>query len=72
MKSIEELREELARQILELALADSNAQFKLDSFKATAKPPDRKPTAEIPANDAMSIFQARVRRAAEAKDGADE
>lgn len=62
--SIEELREQLARQILLLALDDDNAQFKLDSYKATQKPPERgKPDLAAPA-DAMSIFQARVRKAA--------
>lgn len=70
-KSIEELREALARQILELALDDPNAQFKLDSYKATARPPDRRPS-EAVTNDAMSVFQARVRKAAEARDGSEQ
>lgn len=68
-QTIEELREELARQILMLALEDSNPQYKLDSYKATQKPPERGKHAEVAPNESMSIFQERVRKA---RDGANQ
>lgn len=73
MKSIDELREALARQILELALEDPNAQFKLDSYKATARPAsDRGKVAESSPADGMAIFRDRVKKAELGGDGADE
>ena len=68
MKSIDQLREELARQILDLALEDPNLQLKLDAYKATQKPPERGKQVETSVPDMMSIMRERVRQA----DGADQ
>lgn len=73
-KTIAQLRQELTRQILEIALDDDNPQYKLDALKATVergKAQNESPTSEP--MDAMSVFQSRVRKAAETgpPDGAD-
>lgn len=72
-KTLAQLRDELARQILEIALQDENPQYKLDAFKATQERgrPQTQAAAEEPM-DGMSIFAARVRKASETgADGAD-
>ena len=66
-RSIDELREELARQILETAIDSDNPQFKVDAFKALEKwgmTKGKITTAPQPGS-AMTAFQARVRRAEE-------
>lgn len=66
-RTIEELREELARQILETAIESDNPQFKVDAFKALEKwgmTRGKQATASEPGG-AMHAFQARVRRAEE-------
>ena len=68
-KTIEQLREELARQILETAIDSDNPQFKVDAFKALEKwgiSRGNKTTPTTPGpGSAMSSFQARVKRAEE-------
>jgi len=61
--SIEELREQLARQILEIALSEDNAQFKLDSYRATQERGRGRPP-ETPAQPVgMEMFRERLRKA---------
>lgn len=68
-KSIDDLRDELAKQILELAIKSDNPQYKVDAFKATerygktvaAKPAVTPP----PGSNGMAAFAARVKRAEE-------
>jgi restriction endonuclease Mrr len=70
-ESIDDLREQLARQILEAALKSDNAQFKVDAFKALEKYGMKggKP-AENPAGaGAMASFHERVKRAEMGIDG---
>ena len=62
-ESIEELREILAKQILELAIEDENVQLKLDAYKATQERGTRKVAEKVAATDGMAIFQARVAKA---------
>lgn len=75
-KSIAQLRDELARQILEFALKDDNPQYKLDAFKATVE--RGKAQAQAPVDeptDTMTTFMTRVRQAAVAgaePDGAEQ
>jgi hypothetical protein len=62
--SIEELREILAKQILELAIDDENPQFKLDAYRATAERGTKRGTEKLTApTDGMTIFQERVKQA---------
>jgi hypothetical protein len=73
-KTIEEMRERLAHQILEIALESDNPQLKLDAFKATEK--SVKIAAAKPANDpsagGMAVFQRRMKAAAGQGDDDDE
>jgi len=69
MKTIDQLREELALQIIELALASDNEQFKLDSYRATAERGKPKPTTPEQQPGGMTIFRQRVKQA-ETKNGA--
>lgn len=66
-QSIEQLRETLARQILEAAIASDNPQYKVDAFKALEKyGMGKTKVAETGASaGAMTVFQARVKRAEE-------
>lgn len=63
--SIEQLRDELCRQILIMALADSSFQAKLDSYKATQRPPDRTKQTDAAPADMMAVFKGRVARASQ-------
>lgn len=69
-ETIDELRDQLAKQILELAIKSDNPQYKVDAFKATerygktaavAKPAVNPP----PGSNGMAAFAARVKRAEE-------
>lgn len=65
-ETIENLRERLARQILEGALNDKNLQMKVDAFKALEKwGISKKPTADEAPASPMAGFAARVKRAEE-------
>jgi hypothetical protein len=69
-KSIEELREELARQILEIAINDENPQYKLDAYKAiNVKPAKIEKATPV---DAMTIFQQRVSAASGRENGSEQ
>lgn len=63
--SIEALRAELAEQILRLAIASDNPQYKVDAFKATER--YGKSAAKAPGGEAaaggMAVFHARLRQA---------
>lgn len=62
-KTLDQMRGELMRQILEIALETDNPQFKLDAFKCTqerGKAPT--PAAEMTV-DAMTTFRNRVLKA---------
>ena len=62
--SNEDLMADLKRQILELAIASDNPQFKLDAFKAVVeRGKAAKPVEAPPVDDAMTIFQRSVKRA---------
>jgi uncharacterized coiled-coil protein SlyX len=69
MKTIDELREELARQVLEIALETDNPQLKLDALARTAergKTAAAKPAVNPPpGSNGMAAFAARVKRAEE-------
>ena len=71
-ETIEELRQELTRQVLEIALASDNPQYKLDTLRATNPPGRAKPPPE-PASitDAMTMFRARVTKAEGSPNGTD-
>ena len=64
-QTIEEMKADLQRQILEEALTSDNPQFKLDVFKAVVERSARgsKPVEPDAAPDAMQRFRARVSRA---------
>ena len=63
-ETIEELREELAKQTLKLAIDSDNPQYKVDVLRATATSAKLgKPVASEPAAGGMSMFQARIRQA---------
>lgn len=65
-ETIENLRERLARQILEGALKDGNLQMKVDAFKALERyGMSKKPTTEEAPTSPMAGFAARVKRAEE-------
>jgi DNA-binding SARP family transcriptional activator len=70
-ETIENLRERLARQILENALDSDNPQFKVDAFKALEKWGMTR-ASSAPAKDAdtspMAAFQGRVKRAEQGVD----
>ena len=64
---IDELRDRLAKQILQLAIESDNPQYKVDAFKATERygksvAATAAKTAE-PAPGGMALFAARVKRA---------
>ena len=64
-ETIDELRDQLAEQILKLAIASDNPQYKVDAFKATeryGKSQAAKPV-ETAAPGGMAVFAARVKRA---------
>ena len=62
--TIEELRAELTRQVLEIALDSENPQYKLDALRATNPPGRAKAAPEPPPGiDQMTAFQQRVKRA---------
>jgi hypothetical protein len=72
MMSVDDLGDTLKRQILELAIASDNPQFKLDAYKATVERGKARPADTSPAEaDAMTQFRARVRTAAEVENGAE-
>lgn len=65
VETIDELRDKLAKQILELAIASDNPQYKVDAFKATERY-GKSVTAkavETPSPGGMAVFAARVKRA---------
>ena len=64
-QSIEEMKADLQRQILEEALTSDNPQFKLDVFKAVVERSARgsKPVEPDAGPDPMQRFRARVSRA---------
>jgi hypothetical protein len=65
-ETIENLRERLARQILDGALTSDNLQFKVDAFKALERyAMSKKPAADGAATSPMAVFGARVKRAEE-------
>lgn len=66
---IDKLREVLARQILKIAIADPNAQLKLDAFKATERYATKGPAKADSVATPMANFQARVRRSEEMNGG---
>lgn len=72
-QTIEQLREILAKQILELAIDSDNPQYKVDAYKATATS-GRVARAEAApaAAGGMSMFQARIRAAEAGKNGAEQ
>ena len=61
--SIEQLREVLARQILELAIKADNEQYKLDAYKATEVRGRTGKAAADPVATPMANFHARVKAA---------
>ena len=64
--TVDQLREVLAKQILELAIADSNPQLKIDVYKATTTRASKPPaTVSVPAATSMMSFQRRVAAATE-------
>lgn len=64
-KTIDQLREALARQILGIALLEDNAQYKLDAFRATERYGSSKRAAD-PVATPMTDFANRVKRAEKA------
>lgn len=72
-ETIEELREELAKQTLKLALDSDNPQYKVDVLRATATSAKlSRPATSEPAVGGMSMFQARIRAAEVGKNGAEQ
>lgn len=65
-RTIDELREILAKQVLLIAIDDENAQLKIDALKAT-EPKGRGARTPAAANavSPMSLFHARVKQAEE-------
>jgi hypothetical protein len=64
-ETIDDLRDKLAKQILQLAIDSDNPQYKVDAFKATeryGKSVNAK-AVETPAPGGMAVFAARVKRA---------
>ena len=67
--TIDDLRDKLAKQILEIAIASDNPQYKVDAFKATeryGKTAPAKPAASPSQPNGMAAFAARVKRAEQA------
>lgn len=67
-ETIDELRDQLAKQILELAIKSDNPQYKVDAFKATERygktAAVAKPAVNPPhGSNGMAAFAARVKRA---------
>lgn len=64
-ETIDELRDQLAKQILELAIASDNPQYKVDAFKATERygKTAAAKAVETPSPGGMAVFAARVKRA---------
>jgi hypothetical protein len=69
--TVEDLRDKLVRQLLELAVKSDNPQFKVDVYKATenrgrlAKPADNPGKS----SGAFAAFHDRVRRAEQGMNG---
>ena len=70
---IDELRDKLAKQILQLAIESDNPQYKVDAFKATERygKSQAAKTVETPAPGGMAVFAARVKRAEQQGNGED-
>jgi hypothetical protein len=70
-KTIEQLREELARQILEAAIASDNPQYKVDAYKAVEKYGMKGGRSAEPATSGspMAVFHDRVKRAEQGING---
>ena len=65
-QTIDELRDKLAKQILELAIESDNPQYKVDAFKATeryGKSVTAKAVETAAPGNGMAVFAARVKRA---------
>lgn len=70
-RTIEEMKEELQRQILQTALKSDNPQYKLDVFKAVhERAAKSKPAEPPPQADGMDAFRRRVKQAEESGNGA--
>jgi len=70
---IDELRDKLAKQILQLAIESDNPQYKVDAFKATERygKAQAAKTVETPTPGGMAVFAARVKRAEQQGNGED-
>ncbi len=70
-QTIDELRDQLAEQILKLAIASDNPQYKVDAFKATERygKTAAAKAVETPSPGGMAVFAARVRRAEQGVNG---
>jgi hypothetical protein len=64
-ETIDDLRDKLAKQILQLAIESDNPQYKVDAFKATERygKTAAAEKAVAPTPGGMAVFAARVRRA---------
>jgi hypothetical protein len=64
-ETIDDLRDKLAKQILEIAIETDNPQLKVDIFKATERygKTAAAKAVETPSPGGMAVFAARVKRA---------
>lgn len=64
-QTIDDLRDQLAKQILQIAIESDNPQLKVDAFKATERygKSQAAKAVETPSPGGMAVFAARVKRA---------